>query len=88
MNSSEKEKAIFRNLFVKSVDGQITQEEVQQFNALLSAYPDLEDYYIQCVRLQVGLREIRIFTISIWGMNRTIRTRRCGKNLRNMKQST
>lgn len=61
MTSSEKEKAIFRNLFVKSVDGQITPEEVQQFNALLSAYPDLEDYYIQCVRLQVGLREIRIF---------------------------
>jgi hypothetical protein len=61
VTSSEKEKSIFRNLLVKSIDGQITPEEVGQFNALLSTYPDLEDYYVQCAQLQTALREIRVF---------------------------
>jgi hypothetical protein len=63
VNSSEKEKAIFRDLLIKSIDGQITQEEVEQFNTLMAAYPDLEDYYIQCVQMQFALRDIRIFNI-------------------------
>jgi hypothetical protein len=60
MNSSEKEKTIFRDLLIKSMDGQIIPEEAEQFNALLAAYPDLEDYYVKCVQLQSALREIRI----------------------------
>jgi hypothetical protein len=49
------------------MDGQITVEEIQQFNTLLSTHPDLESYYFKCVQLQFALRGVPIackFTLS------------------------
>lgn len=60
MKSTQQEKLHFLRLFNKSVDGRITDDEIEHFNHLLSSFPDLESYYLKCVRLQVALRDIPI----------------------------
>ena len=62
MNSTDKHKSVFRVLLAKSMEGEITVDEIREFNHLLSTYPDLESYYIQCVLLQYALCEIPITT--------------------------
>jgi hypothetical protein len=60
MKSSNKEKAVFRYLLTKSIDGQITDSETQQLNALLSTYPDIEQYYFKNILLQFALSEAQV----------------------------
>jgi hypothetical protein len=61
VNSSPKEKSVFRSLIIKSIEGHISNEEIQQFDVLLKTYPDLKNYYIKCMQLQAGLCEIQCF---------------------------
>ena len=59
MISTEKEKSLYRTLLLRSIDNQISEIEVQQINSLLADYPDLQEYHIQCMQLQVALQESR-----------------------------
>jgi hypothetical protein len=61
MTSSNKDKAVFRYLLSKSLDGSISPEETDQFNTLLSEYPDLEAYYFECLHIQLALHDQRAF---------------------------
>ncbi len=60
MRSSNKEKAVFRYLLTKSIEGQITPAEIEQLNILWATYPDLEKYYFDNVLLLYLLPEVRI----------------------------
>jgi hypothetical protein len=60
MNASDKDKRLFRYLLCKSIDGEITSEEIQIFNTLLSGSPELEQYYLNNVLLIYLLPEARI----------------------------
>ena len=64
MDSTQKEKIIFRNLIAKSIDGLITEGEVLQFNTMLSNCQGLQDYYVKCVQLHAALCEIQEFNAS------------------------
>jgi hypothetical protein len=61
MTSSNKDKAVFRYLLSKSLDGTISPEETDQFNTLLSEFPDLEAYYFECLHVQLALHDQRAF---------------------------
>ena len=60
MKVSERDKAQFRYLLTKSIDGVITPDEIQQFNSLLAEFPELEQYYIDNVLLIHLLPEAQI----------------------------
>ena len=60
MNSSDKEKILFRILLNESLDGEITVEEIQRLNSLLAAYPDIRAYYLKLMQMQSALREVRM----------------------------
>lgn len=60
MNSSGKEKTLFRFLLNRSLGGDATAEEIQQMNALLATYPDLGEYYLKLMQIQSALLEVQI----------------------------
>ena len=60
MNSSNKDKAVFRYLLTKAIEGQITPSEIEKLNILWDTYPDLEEYYFDNVLLQYLLSESKI----------------------------
>jgi hypothetical protein len=59
--SSKKDKAIFRYLLMKSLDGTISEEEIQDFNHLMQTFPDLEAYYFKCIQVHLSLKDHRTF---------------------------
>jgi len=61
MVSSKKDKAVFRYLLNRSLDGTISDEEVAQFNALVQQYEDLKDYYQKCIQMHLSLNDHRTF---------------------------
>ncbi len=60
MISTAKEKLQLRFLINKSLDGNITDQEIRSFHKLLNDYSDLEEYYIKCVQLYYVLSEVNI----------------------------
>lgn len=60
MNSSKKEKALFRILLNRSLDGEATLQEIQQMNSLFSTYSDIKEYYLTLMRMQSMLHEVQI----------------------------
>lgn len=57
MTSSVKDRAVFRYLLMKSLDGTITSEEIADFNNLLSEFSDLQAYYFKCIHVQLALHD-------------------------------
>lgn len=61
MISSNKDKAVFRYLLTKSLDGTISEEEIKDFNELVAEFEDLESYYFKCIRVHLSLNDHRTF---------------------------
>lgn len=59
MNSSDKEKTLFRFLLNRSIDGEITVEEIQQMNTLLTTFPDMGEYYLKLMQIQSALHVVQ-----------------------------
>ncbi len=60
MSISDEDKLVFQYLLNKSMDGQISLTEIQQFNVLLELCPELEEFYVENVLLQYLLYEAQI----------------------------
>jgi len=60
MTVSTRDQRLFQCLLCKSIDGKITSDEIQVFNALLSDYPELEQSYLDHVQLIYLLPEAQI----------------------------
>ena len=60
MSCSDREKIEFLSLLNKSIDGVITYEEVQCFNEFLSIFPDLEELYLDCIKLRAVMHDQNI----------------------------